>query len=94
MSFTLHGIAVSSGIAIGHAHLISHTLFEVAHYLLPKKFLDEEIALASMLHCWQLAMNSPACAVIHPPMPLPIDAFIELHQMILDDPRRVSRRAR
>jgi len=44
MSFTLHGIAVSSGIAIGHAHLVSHTSLEVAHYVLPKKFIDEEIA--------------------------------------------------
>jgi phosphoenolpyruvate-protein kinase (PTS system EI component) len=44
MSFTLHGIAVSSGIAIGHAHLISHTSLEVAHYVLPKQFIAEEIA--------------------------------------------------
>jgi phosphoenolpyruvate-protein phosphotransferase (PTS system enzyme I) len=39
MSFTLHGIAVSSGIAIGHAHLISHTSLEVAHYTLPKNMV-------------------------------------------------------
>jgi len=44
MSFTLHGIAVSSGIAIGHAHLISRTSLEVAHYVLPKQFVAEEIA--------------------------------------------------
>ena len=44
MSFTLHGIAVSSGIAIGHAHLVSHTSLEVAHYILPKHFIGEEIA--------------------------------------------------
>jgi len=24
MSFTMHGIPVSGGIAIGHAHLVSH----------------------------------------------------------------------
>ena len=45
MSFTLHGIAVSSGIAIGHAHLISHTSLDVAHYVLPKQFIAEEICL-------------------------------------------------
>ena len=44
MSFTLHGISVSSGIAIGHAHLVSHTSLEVAHYILPKRFVGEEIA--------------------------------------------------
>ena len=31
-SFTLHGAGVSGGIAIGHAHLISHAQLEVAHY--------------------------------------------------------------
>ena len=32
MSFALHGLAVSSGIAIGRAHLVSHATLEVAHY--------------------------------------------------------------
>ena len=35
MSFTLHGLAVSNGIAIGHAHLVSHATREVEHYVLP-----------------------------------------------------------
>ena len=32
MSFTIHGIGVSGGIAIGHAHLLSHAQLEVEHY--------------------------------------------------------------
>ena len=44
MSFTLHGIPVSSGIAIGHAHLLSHTVAEVAHYVMPDHLIQEEIA--------------------------------------------------
>ena len=44
MSFTLHGLAVSHGIAIGHAHLVSHALIEVEHYVLPGRYVDEEIA--------------------------------------------------
>ncbi len=44
MSFTLHGIAVSSGIAIGRAHLVSHTSFEVSHYTLPKELIADELA--------------------------------------------------
>jgi len=35
MSFALHGIPVSGGIAIGYAHLISHAQLEAAHYLVP-----------------------------------------------------------
>ncbi len=86
MSFTLHGIAVSSGIAIGHAHLISHTSLDVAHYVLPKQFLDEEIArfdaalLATRNEFASLRNIRPAHAAAE------FDAFLELHQMILDDP--------
>jgi len=86
VSFTLHGIAVSSGIAIGHAHLISHTSLEVVHYALPKQFLDEELArfdaalLATRNEFANLRSNRPSHAAAE------FDAFLELHQMILDDP--------
>ena len=32
MTFSLHGQAVSGGIAIGRAHLVSHAMLEVAQY--------------------------------------------------------------
>ena len=86
MSFTLHGIAVSSGIAIGHAHLISHTSLEVSHYVLPKQFIDGEVArfdaalLATRNEFSHLRNSRPSFAAAE------FDAFLELHQMILDDP--------
>lgn len=86
MSFTLHGIAVSNGIAIGYAHLISHTSLDVAHYVLPKKFIDVEIArfdtalLATRNEFSSMRSNRPTYAAAE------FDAFLELHQMILDDP--------
>ncbi|MDH4233577.1 MAG: phosphoenolpyruvate--protein phosphotransferase [Gallionella sp.] len=86
MSFTLHGIAVSSGIAIGHAHLISRTSLEVAHYVLPKQLIDGEIARfdaalqATRNEFSSLRSNRPTRAAAE------FDAFLELHQMILDDP--------
>ncbi len=86
MSFTLHGIAVSSGIAIGYAHLLSHTSLEVAHYVLPKRFINEEIARfnaalqATRCEFSSLRSNRPSYAAAE------FDAFLELHQMILDDP--------
>ena len=86
MSFTLHGIAVSSGIAIGYAHLLSHSSLEVAHYVLPKQFLNEEIArfeaalIATRNEFSSLRSNRPSYAAAE------FDAFLELHQMILDDP--------
>jgi len=42
-SFSIHGIGVSSGIAIGQAHLVSNALLEVVHYQLPPHLIDEEI---------------------------------------------------
>ena len=44
MSFTIHGIGVSGGIAIGHAQLVSHAQLEVAHYEIPKSRIPEEKA--------------------------------------------------
>ncbi|HNQ75341.1 MAG TPA: phosphoenolpyruvate-utilizing N-terminal domain-containing protein, partial [Pseudothauera hydrothermalis] len=43
MAFTIHGLAVSQGIAIGHAHLVSHALLEVNHYHVAEKYLNEEL---------------------------------------------------
>ena len=82
----MHGISVSSGIAIGYAHLISHTSLDVAHYVLPKSFLDEEIArfdaalAATRSEFASMRSNRPTYAAAE------FDAFLELHQMILDDP--------
>ena len=85
MSFTMHGIAVSSGIAIGRAHLLSHIALEVAHYILPKNLVDEEIqrfdtALESTRReLVALRENRPQQAAAE------FDAFLDLHLMILAD---------
>lgn len=85
MSFTIHGIGVSDGIAIGHAHLVSHTRLEVAHYDVPATQLTEETARFD--HAVNTVRNEleglrgavPAGA------PAELGAFINLHLMILDD---------
>ncbi|MDH5534175.1 MAG: phosphoenolpyruvate--protein phosphotransferase [Betaproteobacteria bacterium] len=85
MSFTIHGIAVSGGIAIGHAHLVSHAKLEVGHYTLPADQIDEEVARfdgavrAVHTELEQLRASVPATA------PAEFTAFINLHLMILDD---------
>ncbi|MDD5056978.1 MAG: phosphoenolpyruvate--protein phosphotransferase [Sideroxydans sp.] len=93
MSFTLHGIHVSSGIAIGHAHLVSHTSLEVAHYVLPKHLLAEEVARldaalkATRDELTSLRANRPQQAAAE------FEAFLDLHLMILDD-EHISQAAR
>ena len=85
MSFTLHGIPVSGGIAIGHAHLLSNTALEVAHYVLPKHFVQEEVARfdAAMERTRQeltgLRDYRPQQAAAE------FAAFLDLHLMILAD---------
>lgn len=85
MSFTLHGIGVSPGIAIGVARLASHSRIEVAHYVLSQQYLDKEIArfedaIATVrqemeLLRTQIPVNAPA----------ELPAFLDMHLMILND---------
>src|SRR5690349_4077897 len=85
MSFALHGIPVSGGIAIGHAHLISHAQLEAAHYRIPPQEVEEEIrrfdgaieVVRSELGA--LRANVPTTA------PAEFVGFIDVHLMILND---------
>ena len=43
MSFVLHGAAVSGGITIGYAHLVSTARLEVAHYEIAHAEVDAEV---------------------------------------------------
>ena len=85
MSFSLHGLPVSSGIAIGHAHLVSHTSLEVAHYALPKHSVQDEVARLD--HALETTRAELAGLREHRPQmaAAEFDAFIDLHLMILGD---------
>jgi phosphotransferase system enzyme I (PtsI) len=86
MSFTIHGLAVSNGIAIGHAHLVSHATFEVSHYVLPAKFIEEEVVrLDAAVRTVGQEMDG-LLAHSDPSAPAELTAFIDLHQMIMADP--------
>jgi len=93
MTFTIHGLPVSSGIAIGHAHLVSHTSLEVVHYMVPKNLIVEEVArLDGALKTTRdeltaLRANRPQQAAAE------FDAFLDLHLMILGD-EHISHAAR
>jgi phosphoenolpyruvate-protein phosphotransferase (PTS system enzyme I) len=85
MSFTMHGVGVSNGIAIGHAHLVSHALLEVAHYQIPKSAVAQEIArfeqaVDTVKHDLEnIRSQLPASA------PAELEAFVSTHLMILAD---------
>jgi phosphotransferase system enzyme I (PtsI) len=87
VSFTLHGLAVSQGIAIGHAHLVSHATLEVAHYTVRERDLPREItrfeeALATVRTELGTLKNEAAT----PGSPSELSALVNVHAMFLDDP--------
>ncbi|HEY0336731.1 MAG TPA: phosphoenolpyruvate-utilizing N-terminal domain-containing protein, partial [Burkholderiales bacterium] len=85
MSFALHGIPVSGGIAIGHAHLISHAKLEAAHYRVPPGQISKEVARfdaavdSVRAELDRLRSTVPATA------PAEFVGFIDVHLMILND---------
>ncbi|MCC6880442.1 MAG: phosphoenolpyruvate--protein phosphotransferase, partial [Rhodocyclaceae bacterium] len=86
MSFTLHGLAVSHGIAIGHAHLVSHATLEVEHYVLPGRYVDEEVARFDQAVAAVQAELDALMAGAGAAAPSELTAFIDVHQMLLADP--------
>jgi phosphotransferase system enzyme I (PtsI) len=85
VSFTLHGLGVSKGIAIGKVHIIRHDQVEISEYTLSKHNLEEEvsrfenalaIARQQLLHIRDKAPKDTA---------VDIAAIIEAHLLMLDD---------
>ena len=85
MSFTLHGLGVSGGIAIGRALLMSHATLEVAHLTVAPRMVDKEIArFDAALKAVREELQQVKEATEHAPAEL--GAFIDIHAMFLDDP--------
>lgn len=84
-SFSMHGVGVSSGIAIGHAHLISHALLEVVHFKIAATEVEAECArfdraILRVKHdLEQLRAQLPTQA------PAELSAFISTHLAMLSD---------
>jgi phosphotransferase system enzyme I (PtsI) len=88
MSFTLHGLGVSSGIAIGRAMLMSHATIEVSHLTIAPRMVDKEVArldaaIAVVRRELEVMKESTSNA------PAELGAFIDIHSMFLKDPELV-----
>jgi len=85
VSFTLHGIPVSRGIAIGRAYLIAPAALDVAHYLIDTSQIDAEVerfrAAREGVHRELEALR----ADLTDDTPTEVGAFIDVHAMILSD---------
>jgi phosphoenolpyruvate-protein phosphotransferase (PTS system enzyme I) len=86
MAFIIHGIGVSDGIAIGHAHLMTGGSLEVDHFQIPREFIAREVKrfdravkqVREELETLQKSVKDDA--------PAELAAFVGMHRMILDDP--------
>jgi phosphoenolpyruvate-protein phosphotransferase (PTS system enzyme I) len=85
VSFSLHGIPVSRGIAIGRAYLIAPAALDVDHYLVDLPQIDGEIerfrAALKAVHNELERLNEDLSA----DAPSEVGAFIHVHTMILND---------
>jgi phosphotransferase system enzyme I (PtsI) len=83
--FTIHGVSVSQGIAIGRAHLLAPAALDVKHYLIAQEQVEAEvarlknaiIAVHHELHAIRNTLPKDA--------PTELAAFIDVHALILSD---------
>jgi phosphotransferase system enzyme I (PtsI) len=87
VSFALHGIGVSGGIAVGRAQLVSHATREVAHYTIRKDQVGPEIArFESAIRDVQRELEGLHSVLTSGDVPGEFGAFLDVHWMILNDP--------
>ncbi len=85
MTFSLHGVGVSGGYAIGRAQLYSQDRLEAPHYLLRPEHLDAEVerfaAAVDAVRAEMTALQE------HIPegAPAELSAFLNVHILILND---------
>ena len=85
MSFAIHGIGISGGVAIGRAHLLAHGVDEVSHYAIASSDIDQEIArfdsaVATVRNELESLKQTSFSSA-----PEELNAFLNLHLMILND---------
>lgn len=85
MTFSLHGVAVSRGIAIGHVHVVERNQLEITEYRLAEHEVETEIA--RLFAAVSLAKQHLREVREHIPQGTPQDiaAFIDTHLLMLDD---------
>ncbi|MCR4347043.1 MAG: phosphoenolpyruvate--protein phosphotransferase [Sulfuricaulis sp.] len=81
----LHGTGVSDGVAIGKAFVLQHELPEIPEYVIPREYLEEEVArfqravAASRRQLITIREHIPANA------PPEATSFLDAHLLMLDD---------
>ena len=85
-SFTLHGIPVSRGVAIGRAHLIASAALDVQHYLIAQEQIEAEVQRLENAITTVHKELETIWTDIPKDAPVELRAILDVHAMILSDP--------
>lgn len=85
-TFSLHGIPVSRGIAIGRAHLLRSAALDVKHYLISQEKIESEVQRLSNAITQVHEELQSIRQDLSPEAPSELGAFIDVHVLILSDP--------
>src|SRR6266850_482108 len=100
VNFVLHGHAVAGGITVGYAHLVATARLEVAHYEVPPEAVEAEVQRFDPAMRTAQQELQDLKAHIAADAPKELEAFLDLHRMILNDsalavvPREIIRSRR
>ncbi|MBU3542585.1 phosphoenolpyruvate--protein phosphotransferase [Polynucleobacter sp. MWH-Loch1C5] len=86
MAFSLHGISVTNGIAIGRALRIAPSTLDVSHHLIPETGIAAE--QQRLLDAFEIVRQELKNLKVSLPSGSPeeMGAFLDVHAMILSDP--------
>src|SRR5437899_4167533 len=85
-SFSLHGIPVSRGIAIGRAHLLTPAALDVKHYLVAQELVEAEVGRLQQAIITVHKELQTIWSELPQDAPAELGAFIDVHALILSDP--------
>jgi phosphotransferase system enzyme I (PtsI) len=85
MSVTLSGVGVSRGVAIGKVHLLQRGQLEIPEYVVPPKFVEDEVARLETAVRTARAQLKAIRKHIPDSTPADISSFIDAHLLMLED---------
>lgn len=86
MTFSLHGIGASKGIAIGKVHIVTRGVVEVPEYSLKKSQIEKEVKRFKKAIAGARSDLDAIKDQIPPDTAVDIASFINMHLLMLDDP--------
>ena len=90
MTFSVHGLAVSRGIAIGRAVLVASSRADVAHYFVDADRVDDEIMRVRVARNGVMEEIARVQKELPKDAPPELDALLDVHLMLLQDEMLVS----